>query len=100
MVAKRPRLLRHERMKSANAGTATSDVEVLSVSLHGFWLLATGREHFLAYDDLPWFRDATIGQLFSVELHHGGHLYWRELDVDMDLERIEHPERFPLVAKD
>lgn len=86
-------------MKSANVGIATSDVEVLNVSPHGFWLLAAGREHFLAYDDFPWFRNATIGQLFSVELHHGEHLYWPELDVDLNLDRIEHPERFPLVAK-
>jgi hypothetical protein len=25
--------------------------------------------------------------------------YWPELDVDLDLERVEHPEKFPLVAK-
>jgi hypothetical protein len=24
--------------------------------------------------------------------------HWPELDVDLDLERIEHPEKFPLVA--
>jgi hypothetical protein len=86
-------------MKSANAGIATSDAEVLNVSPHGFWLLAAGREVFLAYDDFPWFRNATIKQLFNVELHHGEHLYWPELDVDLDLERIEHPEKYPLVAK-
>lgn len=86
-------------MKSANAGIAASDAEVLNVSPHGFWLLAAGREYFLAYDDFPWFRNATVGQLFNVELHHREHLYWPELDVDLDLERIEHPERFPLAAK-
>lgn len=87
-------------MKSANAGSATLEVEVLNVSPHGFWLLAAGREHFLDYDNFPWFRDATVGQLFNVELHHGEHLYWPQLDVDLDLERIEHPERFPLVARE
>jgi hypothetical protein len=34
-----------------------------------------------------------------VEFSHGRHLYWPDLDVDLDLERIEHPEKFPLVAR-
>ena len=29
-----------------------------------------------------------------------GHLYWPELDVDLSVESIEHPERYPLKAKD
>ncbi len=28
------------------------------------------------------------------------HVYWPELDVDLDLDRILHPEKDPLVAKD
>jgi hypothetical protein len=27
------------------------------------------------------------------------HLYWPELDVDLSVESIEHPERFPLIAR-
>ena len=27
------------------------------------------------------------------------HLYWPELDIDLAVESIEQPERFPLVAK-
>jgi hypothetical protein len=86
-------------MKSANTGASTSQVEVLNVSPHGFWLLAAGREYFLGHDDFPWFHKATLEQLFQVEFLHGDHLYWPALDVDLDLERIEHPEKFPLVAK-
>jgi hypothetical protein len=69
------------------------------VSPHGFWLLAGGLEYFLAFSDFPWFRGATLQQIFHLELLHGDHLYWPELDVDLDLERIQHPEKFPLVAK-
>jgi hypothetical protein len=86
-------------MKSANIGAEISKVEVLNVSPHGFWLLIGERELFLAFNDFPWFRGATLQQLFAIELSHGGHLYWPELDVDLDLERIQHPEKFPLVAK-
>jgi hypothetical protein len=80
-------------------GIATSGVEVLNVSPHGFWLCVEGREFFLAYDHFPWFRRAAVGQLFRVELHHGHHLFWPELDVDLDLDRIANPEKYPLVAK-
>ena len=86
-------------MKSANIGESISEVEVLNISPHGFWLWVNGREFFLAFSDFPWFRGATLEQLFSIELLHGDHLYWSKLDVDLDLERIQYPEKFPLVAK-
>jgi hypothetical protein len=63
------------------------------------WLLVGEREYFLDYDYFPWFRNATVRQLFSVELHHQEHLYWPELDIDLDLDRIAHAEKYPLVAK-
>jgi len=85
-------------MKSATTGANISAVEVLNVSPNGFWLLAKGREHFLAFENFPWFRRATLDQLFNIEFLHGHHLHWPDLDVDLDLERIEHPEKFPLVA--
>jgi hypothetical protein len=28
-----------------------------------------------------------------------GHLYWPDLDVDLGLETIRHPERFPLKSR-
>jgi hypothetical protein len=73
--------------------------EVLNVSPHGFWLFVAGKEYFLGFDDFPWFCDAPVSRLFNVEFSHGRHLYWPDLDVDLDLERIEHPEKFPLVAR-
>ena len=85
-------------MKSESIGTGTSGVEVLNISPHGFWLMVGEREYFLDFDLFPWFRKATLGQVFAVELLHGAHLYWPELDVDLDLDRIEHPEKYPLVA--
>lgn len=85
-------------MKSESTGTDISGVEVLNVSPHGFWLWVRERECFLDFQHFPWFRQATLAQLFSVQLLHEEHLYWPELDVDLDLDRIEHPEKYPLVA--
>ena len=35
---------------------------------------------------------------FRVEQPTPGHFYWPDLDVDLGLESIEHPDRFPLKA--
>ena len=86
-------------MKYESIGVGTSKAEVLNVSPHGFWVMVAAKEYFLDYGDFPWFRNVTLSQLFNVELHHGEHLYWPELDVDLDLERITHPEKYPLVAR-
>jgi hypothetical protein len=93
------KLLRNDKTKSVRAGNGTSKAEVLNVSPHGFWLFAAGREYFLGFDEFPWFREASVSQIFKVEFSHGHHLYWPELDVDLDLDRIEHPENFPLLAR-
>jgi hypothetical protein len=93
------RLLRKDKPKSVRDGNGTSKAEVLNVSPHGFWLFAGGKEYFLGFDDFPWFREASVKQIFNVEFSHGEHLYWPELDVDLDLDRVEHPENFPLLAR-
>jgi len=87
------------KMRSAHRGKLTSVVEVGNVSAHGLWLLLGDRELFLPFDKFPWFRDASIVQLTRVEVVSATHLYWPNLDVDLDVESIEHPERFPLVGK-
>jgi hypothetical protein len=86
-------------MRSARLGRSTSAVEVANVSRHGFWLLLGARELFVPFDEFPWFREAAIGELLDVTMPHSGHLHWPQLDVDLAVESIEHPERYPLVSR-
>ena len=86
-------------MKSEKLGRRTSQVEVTNVSKHGFWLLIVGQERFVPFEQFPWFREAPIGHLLNVQLPTAHHLYWPDLDVDIAVESIDHPERFPLVSK-
>ena len=86
-------------MKSGQRGRRTSAVEVTNVSQHGFWLLLGDRELFLAFEKFPWFRDASIAKLVRVQQPSSHHLYWPDLDIDLAVESIDHPERFPLVSK-
>ena len=84
-------------MKSNIAGKSTSEIEVLNISKHGFWLLLHGQEYFLPFEQFPWFRDANISSILNVKLLHGHHLYWSDLDVDLELESIISPEKYPLM---
>ena len=86
-------------MRSGQRGKGTSPVEVTNVSPHGLWLLLGERELFLPFAKFPWFHDAPVAKLVRVELPSPHHLYWPDLDVDLAVESIEHPERFPLVSK-
>ena len=75
------------------------ETEVTNISNHGFWILSDGKEYFLSFEDFPWFKDKTIKEITNVQTFGKDHLYWEDLDVDLTLEMIEHPERFPLKAK-
>jgi hypothetical protein len=86
-------------MSSVAPGASTSEVEVTNVSKHGFWLLIRQQEVFVPFTEFPWFRDASIGQLLNVQLPSPHHLYWPDLDVDLAVESLFHPERFPLVSR-
>jgi hypothetical protein len=86
-------------MKSEKRGESTSVVEVTHISEHGFWLLLPTGEAFVPFTAFPWFRDASIAQIQSVRLVHSGHLYWPELDVDLAVDSIHHPERYPLMSR-
>ena len=86
-------------MTSAELGRNTSRAEVTNVSAHGFWLFIGERELFVAFEHFPWFRDASIRAITNVELPSAHHLYWPDLDIDLAVESIEHPEKFPLVSQ-
>ncbi len=85
-------------MNSEALGKPTSRIEITNISSHGVWLLAGGDELFMSYEDFPWFKEAPIGKVLNVEEPTPGHFYWPELDVDLGIESIEHPERFPRKA--
>lgn len=86
-------------MKSQRLGKNILDVEVQNISIHGIWLYVNGKEYFLSYKEYPWFKDAKVSAICSLELLHGNHLYWPDLDVDVEIESLENPEKFPLVYK-
>jgi hypothetical protein len=86
-------------MKSRLRGEPISVPPVLYITARGLWLLLDGRELFASFRDFPWLADGTVRQLTRIERPRPDHLYWPELDVDLAVESLEHPERFPLKSK-
>jgi Protein of unknown function (DUF2442) len=83
--------------KSKKLGKSISkSAEVQNISSHGIWILINSKEFFLPFAEFPWFLKATIAQIYNLELFHGHHLHWPDLDIDIDIESLEHPEAYPL----
>jgi hypothetical protein len=80
-------------------GTDISAVEVTNISGHGFWLLLDDEELFVPFASFPWFRNVPVGNILHVERPQPFHLYWPEMDVDLHVDSIRDPDRFPLVAR-
>ena len=85
--------------KSFSRGKATSKATAKGITPFGVWLLVAGEELFLSFDAFPFFKQASIDEVLNVELHGTDHLHWPALDVDLELDSIRHPGRFPLVDK-
>ncbi len=86
-------------MRSAALGKRTLAAEVTNISPNGLWLLLDGRELFVSFREFPWFADATVQQLVQVRRPSPHHLHWPALDVDLAVDSLDHPERFPLVSR-
>jgi len=86
-------------MKSKKPGKNILEVEVTNISKHGFWLYVNGKEYFLSYDLYPWFKNARINEISEVHMLHHSHLYWQKLDIDLYIDCLEYPEKYPLISK-
>ncbi|WP_347273374.1 DUF2442 domain-containing protein [Candidatus Kuenenia sp.] len=73
--------------------------EIVNISSFGIWLYTDGKEYFLPYEKYPWFQDAKIREIQNVQLIHGSHLHWPDLDIDLETDSLENPEKYPLVYK-
>ncbi len=74
-------------------------VSVENITPFGIWLFVKNKEYFLNYSDYPYFQDQCIKGIQNVQLLHGFHLYWPTLDIDLEIDNLENPEKYPLKSK-
>jgi len=83
-------------MSSLQPGKGTSQIAVTDISPDGVWVLASGEEYFLPFEQFPWFKSGTIDQILNVVEEHPGSYHWPDLDVDLGLDSIKNPDQYPL----
>ena len=86
-------------MSSVRLGTTTSGAEVTNISRHGLWLLVDARELFLPFEEFPWFKTASVEAILRVERPKPSFLRWPDLDVDLTIDSIENPDKYPLKSR-
>ncbi len=86
-------------MKLKSPGKSISKVEVLNISNHGIWLSINEKEYFLPYENYSWFKKARLEEIYNIKFTNGHHLYWPDLDVDLELDCIANPAKYPLSYK-
>lgn len=86
-------------MNSSPAGASLSNSEVTNLEQTGLWVLVAGKEYFIPYADYPAFTKATIAQIFNLQMPGPGQLHWPDLDIDIEVEALEAPGKFPLAYR-
>ena len=46
--------------------------------------------------EFPWFQKATVKDIHDVKLLNSHHLFWKNLDIDLELESLQNLEKYPL----
>lgn len=77
-------------------GTNTSVNKWPVILDDGIRIFVEGNSYFLSYKDYPGFRNQNIFDIQNVKMDMFGNLHWPALDIDIELESIKHPERYPL----
>ncbi len=85
-------------MKSSALGKHTSPVEI-NITRFGLWLCLHNEEFFLTYEEFPFFKNASLPDIYEVELHHNKHLHWPNLDIDLNIDILKNPHHFPLISR-
>ena len=86
------------KRNSTNGGTNTS-VKVHAIVSNGILIEVKGNTYFLPYQSNPWFEHATVSDIFNVEMFGNEGIRWNALDVDLAIDSLIHPEKYPLIAK-
>ena len=83
---------------SKNNSSNTS-ASVLMINAQGIMLSICGHDYFLSYNRIPWMQDAPIRNVLNVQMSGDEAIEWPDLDVDLEIDSLRHPERYPLVIK-
>lgn len=85
--------------KNLKKNSEDISVRVVSINADGIFINAFGRDYFLSYNRLPWFKNAKVSEILNVSSMGTTAISWNSLDVDIEIDSLNHPEKYPLVIK-
>ena len=74
----------------------SNKVSVLMINAQGIMISVQGCDYFLSYNRIPWMQDAPIRSVLNVKMSRPEAIEWPDLDVDLEIDSLRHPERYPL----
>ena len=84
---------------TSKSNISSTSVDVLMINDRGIMLSVQGQDYFLSYNRVPWMRDATINEVLDVQMSGKNAIEWPKLDIDLEVESLKHPERYPLLIR-
>lgn len=84
---------------SLNANSQSTSASVLMINSQGIMLSVLGNDYFISYNRIPWLRDARISDVLNIQISGRSAIAWPALDVDLEIDSLKHPERYPLLMK-
>ena len=84
---------------TSKSNISSTSVDVLMINDKGVMISVQGQDYFLSYNRVPWMRDATINEVLDVQMSGTNAIEWPKLDVDLEVDSLRHPERYPLIIK-
>ena len=83
----------------SKSNTNNTSVSVLMINNQGIMISVCGQDFFLSYNRIPWMREASINDVLNVQMCGNEAVEWPALDIDLELDSLRHPERYPLLIK-
>ena len=84
---------------SLKSNTNSTLADVLMINDRGIMISVLGQDYFLSYNRVPWMRDATINEVLDIRMSGKNAIEWPKLEVDLEVESLRHPERYPLLIR-
>lgn len=69
------------------------------INSQGIMVSVLGNDYFLSYNRVPWMKDAPVRDVLNIKMEGSSAISWPGLDVDLEIDSLKHPERYPLIMK-
>ena len=85
-------------LKKENNTNAIS-ASILMINNQGIMISVEDNDYFLSYNRVPWLKDATVRNILNIKMSGKNAVEWPDLDIDLEIDSLKHPERYPLVMR-